>query len=159
MEEFFGSVSPSPPLDLDGDGVLDCWRGLTSNWHAPMTAPFNQPRDNGPHKGIDIGTPTGTGVRAAESGTVMETYDGMGEGEKVWTGPRTRGNFIKVDYGGGRIARYLHLKEVDVTPTQSVTVGELIGTVNDTGASRGAHLHYDLEVNGALANPADEYNC
>ncbi len=57
------------------------------------------------------------------------------------------------------IARYLHLKEVDVTPTQSVTVGQLIGTVNDTGASRGAHLHYDLEVNGAPTNPADEYDC
>ena len=160
VNDFINSVTPSPPLDMDGDGVLDCWRGLTGNWNAPMTSPFGAPRSGGPHKGIDIGTPTGTSVRAGENGTVVAVYKGMSEGEKTASGPYTTGNFVKIDYGGGRIARYLHLlPDIVVARNESVSVGQMIGNVNDTGNSRRPHLHYDLNVNDGYVNPADDYDC
>ncbi len=50
VDGYFANVSPNPPRDIDADGVLDCWQGLTGNWSAPITSAFQEPRDKGPHK-------------------------------------------------------------------------------------------------------------
>ena len=160
VDGYFANVSPNPPRDIDADGVLDCWQGLTGNWSAPITSAFQEPRDKGPHKGIDIGASTGTPVYAAENGTVVSAYSGFAEGQKHWAGPLTRGNFVQINYESGKTARYLHLlPNLQVRLRDQVSVGEYLGDVNDTGASTRPHLHYDVGTNDQYLDPTQEYDC
>jgi murein DD-endopeptidase MepM/ murein hydrolase activator NlpD len=64
-----------------------------------------------------------------------------------------RGNAILVDHGWGLISGFWHLSEISVTVGQRVSQGELLGLLGNTGLSTGAHLHWELWVNGAPVNP------
>ena len=100
------------------------------------------------HKGIDLAAPEGTPYYAAESGTVIyATYDGGYNGGA--------GNWIVVAHGNGLVTKYMHSSSVFVSVGQHVAKGENIGTVGNTGRSYGAHLHFQVEVNGVAVNPAN----
>lgn len=47
----------------------------------------------------------------------------------------------------------MHSSAVYVSPGQSVTKGQNIGAVGNTGNSFGAHLHFQVELNGVAVNP------
>lgn len=94
------------------------------------------------HNGIDIGAPIGTAIYAAARGTVIVARaDG-------WNGGY--GGYVVIDHGNGVQTLYAHCSSVNVTVGQSVSAGEVIGAVGNTGKSTGSHLHF--EVRGA-ANP------
>lgn len=98
------------------------------------------------HKGVDFGAPEGTPYYAAESGTVIyATYDGGYNGGA--------GNWIVISHGNGLVTKYMHSSAVYVSVGQSVSRGEHIGAVGNTGHSFGAHLHFQVEVNGAAVDP------
>lgn len=40
--------------------------------------------------------------------------------------------------------RYAHMTEIMVTAGTQVSAGQQIGTQGDTGASKGAHLHFEV---------------
>jgi len=94
------------------------------------------------HAGIDLAGPIGTPVLAADSGTVISTGFGWGSG-----------NFIIINHGGGITTRYFHLNTIEVSAGQTVTRGQRIGTVGNTGNSTGPHLHFEVHVNGSPVNP------
>ena len=48
---------------------------------------------------------------------------------------------------------YYHLSEIAVQAGQEVERGELIGKAGSTGLSTGAHLHWELRVNGVFVDP------
>lgn len=93
------------------------------------------------HTGVDIGAPNGTPVVSAGSGTVIASRFMSGYG-----------NCIMIDHGG-KVTVYGHLSSRAVSPGQSVSAGETIGYVGSTGMSTGAHLHFEVRVNGAVQNP------
>ena len=102
--------------------------------------------DSSFHKGIDLACAEGTPYYAAESGTVIyATYDGGYNGGA--------GNWIVISHGNGLVTKYMHSSAVYVSVGQHVTRGENIGAVGNTGDSYGAHLHFQVEVNGTAVSP------
>jgi murein DD-endopeptidase MepM/ murein hydrolase activator NlpD len=71
-------------------------------------------------------------------------------------GPLTiRGNATIIDHGFGVFSAYYHQKELRVNVGDSVSQGQLIGLVGDTGRVMGPHLHFEVWVNGVQVQPID----
>lgn len=94
------------------------------------------------HNGIDIAAPTGTGVYAYASGTVISVSQN-----------NTLGKYIAIDHGNGLVTRYLHLSKFNVNKGDKVGTGDRIGSVGNTGYSTGPHLHFEVLKNGSYQNP------
>ena len=102
--------------------------------------------DNSFHKGIDLAAAEGTPYYAADSGTVIyATYDGGYNGGA--------GNWIVISHGNGLVTKYMHSSAVYVRVGDQVTKGQNIGAVGNTGNSFGAHLHFQVELNGVAVDP------
>jgi murein DD-endopeptidase MepM/ murein hydrolase activator NlpD len=86
------------------------------------------------HTGTDIGAPMGTPVMAAMPGRVILADDMGGYGLTV---------AIEHD-NGVRQTLYAHMSQLFVRPGDVVQQGTVIGRVGSTGASTGAHLHFEL---------------
>ena len=114
--------------------------GLIWPVNGPVTSPFGY-RWGRLHAGIDIGVPYGTPIHAAASGTVVLA---------AWTGGY--GNYTCIDHGGGLATCYAHQSSYAVSTGAQVTQGQVIGYVGSTGHSFGAHLHFEVRING---NPVD----
>jgi murein DD-endopeptidase MepM/ murein hydrolase activator NlpD len=63
------------------------------------------------------------------------------------------GNAVVVDHGHGMVTRYGHLEKVMVKRGTSVTRGDTIGLMGNTGRSTGPHVHYEVHLNGIPVNP------
>jgi len=97
------------------------------------------------HKGIDFVAPIGTPVQATSDGEVIKVV-------KINTG---YGNHIIIQHDKEHKTVYAQLHEIKVVEGQQVKIGEVIGTVGNSGASTGPHLHYEVLVNGANQDPED----
>lgn len=91
------------------------------------------------HNGIDIGAAPGTPVFAAASGRVIVAKLGGYNGGY--------GNMIIISHDKGVQTVYAHLRDIYITQGATVTQGQVIGEVGNTGRSTGPHLHF--EVRGA----------
>jgi len=94
------------------------------------------------HKGLDIGYPTGTKIRACESGKV--TTAGWVSGY---------GYCVIIDHGNGMVTLYAHMSKLHCMKSQRVLRGQVIGEVGNTGNSTGPHLHLEVRVNGKYMDP------
>jgi murein DD-endopeptidase MepM/ murein hydrolase activator NlpD len=106
-----------------------------------FTSPFGM-RWGRLHAGIDIAAPTGTPIRAADSGTVQ--LAGFQGGY---------GNYTCIGHGGGIATCYAHQSSIGVSTGQSVSQGQVIGAVGSTGNSTGPHLHFEVRINGSPVDP------
>lgn len=100
------------------------------------------------HDAIDIGAPIGTPVYSVKDGKVITASYGYNGG---------RGNYVMVDHGNGLVTRYQHLSDIYVSVGQTVTKGQNIAAVGNTGASSGPHLDYAIYVNGQTVDPLTYY--
>ena len=96
------------------------------------------------HKGIDIGAPKGTPIKAAASGTVVSSSTGYNGGY---------GNCVVVSHGNGIETAYGHCSALYVKVGQKVSQGQVIAGVGNTGRSFGNHLHFEIRINGVAQNP------
>ncbi len=106
-----------------------------------LTSGFG-PRWGRMHEGIDIGAPSGTGIRAVAAGRII--YAGYNAGGY--------GNLTLIDHGNGLATAYAHQSAIYVGGG-SVSQGTIIGAVGSTGSSTGPHLHFEVRVNGSPVNP------
>ena len=94
------------------------------------------------HPGLDISADQGVPVHATADGKVdMAAFDG------------NYGKAVVIAHGFSISTRYGHLSRFAVTPGQSVKRGDVIGYVGATGRVTGAHLHYEVLLNGNRINP------
>lgn len=96
------------------------------------------------HKGLDIGAPKGTPIKAVASGTVTVAQYGYSGGY---------GNYVMISHGNGIQTLYGHCNSLNVSVGQSVSQGQVIAYVGNTGNSYGNHLHLEIRVNGVAQNP------
>jgi murein DD-endopeptidase MepM/ murein hydrolase activator NlpD len=101
--------------------------------------------DGGVHPAVDIGGAEGNPIYATDGGVVV--FAG-------WSS-YGYGYMIVIDHGTGWQSAYAHLSAVGVSCGQSVFQGGHIGALGNTGNSSGAHLHFELSINGAKVNPLD----
>jgi murein DD-endopeptidase MepM/ murein hydrolase activator NlpD len=94
------------------------------------------------HTGIDIAAPSGTPVRAAADGNVIEAAMNAGYGREVM-----------LDHGHEVSTLYGHLSAIAVYPGEHVTRGQVIGYVGQSGRATGPHLHYEVRVHNVPVNP------
>ena len=105
---------------------------------------FGSARANslGYHTGVDFTAAVGTIVGSTAAGQIS-----------VATWDPSYGNWIEIDHGGGYRSRYAHLNEIWVREGEWVQSNAYIGTVGNTGNSSGAHLHFEVIVDGQAVNP------
>ncbi len=96
------------------------------------------------HLAIDIAAGEGAPVYAADSGVVTMAQGGWNYGY---------GNVIQIDHGNGYVSLYAHLSVIGVSVCQSVSAGQWIGNAGSTGNAFGAHLHFEVRLNGGFINP------
>jgi septal ring factor EnvC (AmiA/AmiB activator) len=108
---------------------------------APVTSEYG-PRWGRMHRGIDQGASTGTPIGASKAGTVI--FAG-------WQGGY--GNLTLIDHHDGVVTAYAHQSRFAVSAGASVSQGQTIGYVGNTGNSTGPHLHFETRVNGNAVNP------
>lgn len=97
------------------------------------------------HKGIDIARTdrsTSPPIYAAEGGTVVSTGTMNGYG-----------NTVVIRHGNGIKTLYAHMASLSVSTGQSVSRGQQIGIMGNTGDSQGIHLHFEVHVNDSVQNP------
>lgn len=68
----------------------------------------------------------------------------------------TAGEYVQINHGNGQYTRYLHMKKGSrtVKAGQAVKKGEVLGYMGATGNVTGAHLHFDICINGGYVDPA-----
>jgi peptidoglycan DL-endopeptidase CwlO len=114
--------------------------------NGPITSPFCERRAwEACHPGVDIGVPSGTPIRAAASGkvTLMQSVGASGG----------YGNYTCVSHTSSLSTCYAHQSRFATTLGASVTQGQVIGYSGCTGLCFGAHLHFEVRINGAVTNP------
>jgi murein DD-endopeptidase MepM/ murein hydrolase activator NlpD len=98
------------------------------------------------HRGVDYAGDYGSPVIAPASGRItLVGYENQGY--------PVHGNVVGIDHGQGVGGIFLHLSSIKVKLGEFVTAGQVIGTLGDTGASTGPHLHWGLYVNGEAVDP------
>ncbi|GEM_PF-1997205 len=94
------------------------------------------------HRGIDVPTYTGAPILAAYDGTVVRSTYSSGYG-----------NYVMIAHGGGLVTLYAHNSQLVARVGQKVKTGTVIAKAGSTGPSTGTHCHFEVQVNGKLADP------
>lgn len=94
------------------------------------------------HTGIDMPSPVGTPIYAADSGKI--TFSG-------WKGGY--GNTVIIEHKNGYQTLYAHNSKLVVKEGQYVERGQYIAKMGSTGQSTGSHLHFEIKRGGKAINP------
>lgn len=166
---FYGTQSvnlPSNKLELLTPGVEDNERGILDRitagftperyFDGPMGLPaaasmfsafgarrvYNGQAIERYHTGADFAGAPGTPVLAATAGRVVlaDTLN-------------IRGVAVVLDHGWGVYTIYAHMNDRYVSVGDFVQSGQTIGTIGSTGRATGAHLHWEVWVNGRPVDP------
>jgi murein DD-endopeptidase MepM/ murein hydrolase activator NlpD len=143
------------PESLRANGILEQLDRMNMYRIAAEQAPFTLPLKTGfrytsgfgyrwgrLHEGIDMAGAHGSPIYVTADGVV--THAGWENGY---------GNMVEVRHAFGLVTRYGHLSAIHVAEGESVSRGELIGDMGNTGRSTGTHLHYEIRVDGSAINP------
>ncbi len=94
------------------------------------------------HTGLDFPAETGTPIFSAAGGVVVtQEYHPQ------------YGNMVEIDHGNDLVSRYAHSSKVLVKKGDLIKRGQKIAEVGTTGRSTGAHLHFEVLVQGVPQDP------
>lgn len=103
-------------------------------------------RDGSMHEGLDFTPGEGAHIQAIADGTVrIATESGDGYGVMIIIDHIIDGKLVSTRYG------HMLYGSLQVKTGDRVHVGQVIGYVGDTGYSFGAHLHFEVLLNGTTA--------
>lgn len=94
------------------------------------------------HAGLDFAAPKGTPIYAASNGVVSSASYVNGYGY-----------LIEIDHGAGVTTVYAHNSENLVEAGEIVGRRQMIARVGNTGNSTGAHLHFEVRLDGVPIDP------
>lgn len=109
---------------------------------------------DGEHYALDLGWSSsyngadGQSIIASQSGIVIIAVDG--KDNTYDSGVPDYGNYVIIDHGNNIYTVYGHLEKgsVAVSVGQTVTRGQHLGNMGDSGYSNGQHLHFELRIGG-----------
>ena len=122
------------PTKKPADGVFTSGFGV-------RVSPFGDGAEK-MHEGLDIAAVIGTPIHAPAAGTIIFAGKKSGYGQ-----------IVMMDHGYGLETWYGHTSRVLVKPGQKVKRGQVIALIGNAGRSTGAHVHYEVHVNGIPVDP------
>ncbi len=139
--QFMWPMQPNSFYISQGFGCVTFWMELY-NPNCPYPHRF--------HSGLDMAGPYGNPIYAADTGVVTMYSSGYGYG-----------NYVIMVHGRGYETVYGHMAGFNpkVSYGQIVARGTLIGYEGSTGWSTGAHLHFEIRLNGGYQNPCTYLGC
>jgi len=140
------AAEPQTQIALKGTKLLSTYAG-SGILSKPLkkidvSSAFGVNRGSNRHTGVDLRSPKGTPILAADDGVV--TFAG-------YSG--TYGNLVKISHGNGMETWYAHANTLNVSVGEKVSRGQQIATVGMTGRTTGYHLHFMVSINGVMKNP------
>jgi len=133
--EFYNKIKLDSSSSGSGDGKT------VGNWMVPVKASYmvnaygeyGARRSYDTHAGIDMASPLGTPIYAANGGKVIlaRMYGGYG-------------NCVRIKHDGGLVSLYGHGSKILVKEGQKVSKGDKILLMGSTGWSTGSHLHFQI---------------
>lgn len=140
-------------FDPNGNKVTEVT--ITSNWPSRGYVSdefgtfdlFRKHLRLGPHTGVDIANNFG------RSGDPVTTFAEGVVTQIDTVDDSACGLFVRVDHGNNIQSIYCHLSSVEAQLLTKVKPGDIIGRMGSTGASTGAHLHFQINVYGIPVNP------
>lgn len=130
-EKFWDGLFVSPGYDPNW---ITSWFGTRRSYNESPYSFF--------HTGVDYGGGTGLEIKSPASGVVVLAQPLV-----------VRGNATIIDHGWGVYSGFWHQSEFKVKVGDKVEKGQVIGLVGGTGRVTGAHLHWEVWVNGVQVNP------
>jgi len=109
-----------------------------------VTLGFGADASGQTNDGLNISAPSGTPVQAAEAGTVIYTGNEL----------QAFGNLVLIRHAGGWVTAYGHLGSIAVQRGATVTQGQPIGTVGQTGNATAPQLHFEIRQGSKPVDPA-----
>ena len=138
--DFMFTVNGETPGAFLSQGFVWPCEGEISNSYGERENPIT--KEVIKHNGIDIAAEEGTDVNSAIYGTVTEIgFDAE------------RGNYIIIERDNIKTVYSQLMQVMQVKEGDEVVRGQIIGNVGNTGTSTGAHLHFEVLINGEYFNP------
>ena len=119
--------------------------GVEPEFRWPARGRIIQGFKAGGNDGINISVPAGTSVRAAESGVVVYSGDGL----------KGYGNLVLVKHPNGFVTAYGNNSELDVKRGEQVKRGQVIAKSGDTGNVNAPQLHFELRKGSTPVDPTN----
>jgi murein DD-endopeptidase MepM/ murein hydrolase activator NlpD len=94
------------------------------------------------HRGVDLAAPEGTPISAPAAGHVASVGRRLGYGLVV-----------EMVHSGGVVTRFAHLRSALVHAGDTVTMGQEIALVGESGLATAPHLHFEVWVKGVAVDP------
>ena len=95
------------------------------------------------YNAVDLAVPAGTPIVASAAGTIVVARQGG------WNGGY--GSYVVISHDNGSQTLYAHMSKVAAYDGETVTQGQLIGYVGQTGLATGPHVHF--EIRDGIKNP------
>lgn len=118
------------------EGVVDRWPLAARGFVTRLVA-----QDNG-HPGVDVAISRGTLIHAAGDGVVR--IAGIDD---------VYGYYVVIDHGQGVQTLYGHADTLLVAAGATVTSGQRVARVGNSGRSSAPHLHFEVRRNGRALDP------
>jgi murein DD-endopeptidase MepM/ murein hydrolase activator NlpD len=99
------------------------------------------------HKGIDVGAPQGSLIRAVQDGIVAYSDNEV----------QGYGNLLMIVHPDGTSTLYAHCRAIYVFAGQQVQRGRIVAEVGATGIARGSHLHFEYRTKGFVRDPLPKF--